>query len=55
MLKVKQGNCEYQLLSLLVQLGQGIKPRSTDYEADTLTSLDHAPVLLCVLASIKLL
>jgi len=32
MLNVKQGSCEYQLLSLLVWLGQEIEPRSTDLQ-----------------------
>jgi len=39
MLNVKKGSYEYQFLSLLVLLDEGIEPRSTDYEADVLPTL----------------
>jgi len=43
MLNAKQESCEFQLLvSLLVQLDEGNKPRSTNYKANTLTTIQHA-------------
>jgi len=42
MLKIKQESCEYQLLSRLVRLDEGIDIRSIDYEADALTASPRA-------------
>jgi len=39
MLNVKQGGCEYQLLSLLIWLDKRIEPRFSDCEVDALTNI----------------
>jgi len=41
MLNIKQRSCEYQILKSFGLLGQGTEPRSTDYEADALTTRPH--------------
>jgi len=38
MLNVKQGSCEHQLFETFGPTRQGMESRSTDYEADTLTT-----------------